>query len=62
VTYCRYAAERIGASLAVFFLAASLVYVIFHVVGPGDSVPRVDPTTKDGPARLARLHHYEHES
>ena len=62
MTYRRYAAERIGASLAVLFLAASLVYVIFHVVGPGGAVPRIDPTTKDGPAQLARLHHYEHES
>lgn len=62
MTYRRYAAERLGASIAVLFLAASLTYVTFHVVGPGSTEPRIDPTTVQGPAQLARYHRYENES
>lgn len=39
VSYRRYAGERIAASIAMLFLAASLAYVLVHLVGPGQATP-----------------------
>lgn len=57
MTYRRYAIERIAASLAILFLAASLTYAFFHVIGPGDARGRLDTR-----AAIERYRHYERES
>jgi len=61
VTYRRYAAERIAASLAVLFLAASLAYVVVHVFGPGGAKPIFQPGGLDVVRRVNYVH-YSHET
>src|SRR5207248_4798415 len=47
LSYRRYAGERLAASLAVLFLAASLAYLFVHVVGPGQATPRFEPGNQE---------------
>jgi len=62
MSYRRYAAERIAASLAVLFLAASLAYVIVHLVGPGQAKPTFQPGDAIDVVRRVNYVHYRHET
>src|SRR5207253_3756225 len=62
MTYRRYAAERVGASLAVLFLAASLAYVVVHVFGPGQAKPTFQAGNQMDVMRRVNFVHYSHET
>jgi peptide/nickel transport system permease protein len=56
MTYRRYAIERIVASLAILFLAASLAFLFLHVIGMDVRRDRLDA------AGLARYHRFQQQS
>lgn len=59
MTFRRYAAERMATFTVLMFLAASLVYVMFHVAVHGPNRPRDSQPSR---AEVVRYSHYAHES
>jgi len=56
MTYRRYAIERVAASLVILFIAVSLAFLLFHVIGMSGVI---GPSSS--PDEIARYHSYQRQ-